>query len=287
MNNKFDILYNDNDDIEKNDNANMTWTLVGNKKSHNSDKVPKINNNHIECHQHISQLNQNQANQINQINQNNSDLNFKKVLCNNIINNGMCNYDNKCLYAHSIAEQNIEPIRKIVYDMIIKGGNLSGINLQKNKELYRNLFQLTKLCDACSNGKCPGGYNCKFGANKKEHQLCAQDLVSGNCIDTNCELIHLTARGLTSYNGKFESKQSYSSVVKNSSHIQIPNKIYKYKSKINVPTGILLTDDYFKENNKFAISESNSDSDSDLFDDFENLSDDSDKSCEESIFNYN
>src|ERR1700722_17114726 len=47
------------------------------------------------------------------------DENMKKILCNNMLIRGKCNYGNKCLYAHNIYEQNVDPIRKKAYDIIM------------------------------------------------------------------------------------------------------------------------------------------------------------------------
>lgn len=134
-------------------------------------------------------------------NENNVDkknFNYKKILCKNVNASGKCIYNNKCLYAHSLQEQNVEPIRIISYDMIKKNDNLSHINLSKNRQLYNNLVCLSKLCPQCNDNICTGGYNCKHGACDKKYVICQTDLNKGTC-DGKCGKIHLTTKGLIPY----------------------------------------------------------------------------------------
>ncbi len=44
--------------------------------------------------------------------------NKKKILCNNYLKGEQCQYGEKCLYAHSIAEQKMDYMRKKAYDII-------------------------------------------------------------------------------------------------------------------------------------------------------------------------
>jgi len=124
--------------------------------------------------------------------------NYKKILCKNINNVGKCIYNNKCLYAHSLEEQNVEPIRILAYDMIKKDENLSHIDLSRNKYLYNNLLSLAKECEICLDKKCTGGYNCKHGTCDKKYTICQIDLNKGTC-DEKCGKIHLTKKGLIPY----------------------------------------------------------------------------------------
>ena len=41
------------------------------------------------------------------------------MLCNNFLEGKVCSYGDKCLYAHSIKDQNIDPIKKKAYDIIL------------------------------------------------------------------------------------------------------------------------------------------------------------------------
>ena len=153
--------------------------------------------------------------------------NYKKILCKNINSIGKCIYTNKCLYAHSIDEQNMEPIRVIAYDMIKKNDDLSHIDLTKNKQLYNNLLALSKVCQQCDEGTCTGGYNCKHGACDKIYVICQIDLNKGTC-EGGCGKIHLTKKGLTPFGVN---------VVKN------------LKSKVVVPKATIINEEFFKQLN--------------------------------------
>ncbi len=120
--------------------------------------------------------------------------NFKKMICKSIVNNNYCVYGDKCMYAHNLGEQQIEPIRKIAYDMVKNDTNLGNINVNNNMQLYNALKSLTNLCTKCVEKKCTGGYNCKNGACKPEYVICLMDLNKGNC-DGTCDNVHLTNKG--------------------------------------------------------------------------------------------
>lgn len=125
----------------------------------------------------------------------------KKILCCNMLNYHKCNYAHKCMYAHSLLEQKVKPIRHKVYTMIKKTPDLSGVNLVADPKLCETLLLLTKVCQACSNGKCPGGYNCRHGAINIKNRICYEDFMWGECKKRpTCPSIHLTDRGLKPYN---------------------------------------------------------------------------------------
>ena len=127
--------------------------------------------------------------------------NNKKILCYNILNKGLCSYGKKCVYAHSLKEQNINENILNAYTIIKSNDDLSHINLFKNKKLYNSLLHLTRVCSLCLKGTCPGGYNCKYGTFSKKHQICKNNLIYGCCSESeNCNLIHLTDRNLIPYN---------------------------------------------------------------------------------------
>ena len=133
--------------------------------------------------------------------------NHKKILCHNIITHGSCCYGQKCLYAHSLEDQNIDTNKKSIYDLI-DSPDLSSIDLQKNHSLYRSLLNLTKMCELCAQNKCTGGYNCKFGACSKKYNICLKDLNYGTC-HTSCPNIHLTNKGLQPfYNNTLKTPES-------------------------------------------------------------------------------
>jgi len=122
--------------------------------------------------------------------------NYKKTLCKNMGMYGSCVYGSKCKYAHTLKDQNIEPIRKQVLDYINNNEDLTHINLVEDKKLYFELLTLTKLCYLCNDNKCSGGYNCKNGSYDKSIIICIVDLNKGNCDNNECNKIHLTKRGL-------------------------------------------------------------------------------------------
>lgn len=178
--------------------------------------------------------------------------NKKKILCNNMLKSGICNYKDRCLYAHNYEEQNIDPKKKNLYEIISSDTKLT-INLSKDEQLFHNLLLFTKICSDCEKHKCPGGYNCKYGIFEKKFQICYKDIYNGSC--DSCGLIHLTKRGL------------------------IPFCTYNknINVNVNVPEGKILNDECF-----------NSDSDIELTDDevhkyLSNVEEEIDL-CEKSIF---
>lgn len=203
------------------------------------------------------------------------DNNIKKILCNNILEFGECHYGDKCMYAHSLLEQNIDPMRKKAYDIIFDNENIS---YKPDKELGRTLLQLTKVCEDCNKKKCSGGYNCKYGVFDKKYQVCADDLRYGICYNATCNNIHLTNKGLIPLNSNNKNET-----------IQVIKYIDKTKN-INIPDGTLLSEDFFlklSKNNKQRNNEYDSDSDDESIERIKEYLDqnsDSDKSCDQSIF---
>jgi len=119
-----------------------------------------------------------------------------------MIDIGECNYGTKCVYAHTLDEQNIDEKRRIVYNLIDGVEDLTDFDLRKNYYVYKSLLELTKLCKDCTEGACIGGYNCKSGACMKKYCVCIVDLNNGTCRNQNCDMIHLTKRGLKPYYNK-------------------------------------------------------------------------------------
>ncbi len=136
-------------------------------------------------------------------------VNIKKLLCYNIVNNSKCVYRSKCMFAHNLSEQKKEYYREYIYQMINYQDDLSNIDIYENKILFDELIILTKECKNCINKKCPGGYNCKFGACTKDFKICYNDLMHGKCYNslTTDEYgtkrclhgVHLTEKNLISY----------------------------------------------------------------------------------------
>ena len=125
--------------------------------------------------------------------------NSKKVLCFNVLANKVCNYGSKCMYAHNLNEQKIEPMRHKIYTILKSSNDLSNIDLINDNKLYSGLLQMTKVCSFCMKKICPGGYNCRNGSINIKYKICFDDLQNGNCIKTNCMSVHLTSRGLVPY----------------------------------------------------------------------------------------
>lgn len=212
---------------------------------------------------------------------------MKKMLCNNILVHGECNYGDKCMYAHSVEQQNVDPIRKKAYNIIM---DREKISTKPDKELGRTLLQLTKVCEECVKNKCPGGYNCKYGAFDKKYQICSDDLRYGICYNPSCNNIHLTNKGLIPLNANNNNKIETIRIIKSN------------KSKnINIPEAVLLSDDFFmkltkskqtNDENVVQTIDNNSDCDSNSSENLSNdrikayleYNSDSDKSCNESIF---
>lgn len=123
----------------------------------------------------------------------------KRILCNNMFTYGKCPYNAECVYAHSLEEQKLDPIRSRAYGILKSTNNLDNIDLIHDKELYHTFLQLTRLCFGCENKSCLGGFNCKNGAINSSYVICPNDLNSGKCTNTECMKIHLTKRGLSPY----------------------------------------------------------------------------------------
>lgn len=124
--------------------------------------------------------------------------NLKKIICKNVIMNGSCVYGTKCLYAHTLDDQNVDKIRKLAYDIIRKKKSCKDINILTSRQLYETFKLLSNVCEQCENNKCTGGYNCKHGACKSEYAICLSDMNKGSCTKT-CNKIHLTDYGLVPY----------------------------------------------------------------------------------------
>jgi len=165
----------------------------------------------------------------------NIDPNFKKLLCYKIINSNECSYKNKCMFAHNIEEQKKDEKRELIYNLINKYDNISYINLYEDKELMNDLIIYTKECKSCIVNKCPGGYNCKFGACTKDLVICYNDLCYGKCTNPikmfnstesaigggNIKIhrcingIHLTEKKLLPYNQRITSNINIASFGEN------------------------------------------------------------------------
>ena len=182
-------------------------------------------------------------------------INHKKILCQNMITNGTCAYTDRCLYAHKLEEQKIDIKRKKLFDMLDNDSDLSFIDVNKHKDIYKELILFTKPCLDCVNNKCTGGNNCKFGSPSTKYIICYEDLNYGVCEDKNCNRKHLTKRGL---------KPIYNNISINLNQPSIDN-VMMLKPIIN---NLLL----FNINNTINLIN-------------DEYSDESDEECDKSIFN--
>ena len=169
--------------------------------------------------------------------------NHKKLLCNNIVNGDKCMYRHKCIFAHKLSEQKIDYSRELAIKMINKIEDLSFIDIYNNRQLFYEMVVLTKECKNCINGKCTGGYNCKFGTCVKDLKICYDDLICGKCenaIDTKTKCclngIHLTEKKLIPYN----QRQNIEINIKEPTILSSGN--INYNSKINA-ISMQLTDE--------------------------------------------
>jgi hypothetical protein len=108
-------------------------------------------------------------------------INTKNLLCFSIFKKIKCVYGDKCTYAHSLNEQNINPIRYLAYS-IIMGNKLELLNEENKEDIYNELFILCNLCKKCIFGFCTGGINCKNGVFAKSLKICKNDFLTGECI---------------------------------------------------------------------------------------------------------
>jgi hypothetical protein len=108
------------------------------------------------------------------------------------------------------------------------------------EKIYNKIYLFTNDCMQCRNHKCPGGYNCKFGAFDPTFKVCKNDFQMGDCpnklfeLNINRQLFepfihdniiicssysgcvnghHLTLRGFVSYNNHINAKQDTSAKV--------------------------------------------------------------------------
>lgn len=125
--------------------------------------------------------------------------NIKTMLCHKVITKNECSYA-RCIYAHSLEEQVMSPIRTLAYNVILSDDDLRKINLNENKDLYNELCTLTNECINCINNNCIGGNNCKYGTNNKKKTICYADLHNGKCEDSKCYKVHLSKKNLIPYN---------------------------------------------------------------------------------------
>lgn len=114
----------------------------------------------------------------------------KRLLCSSYLNNTRCKFGNKCTYAHSYSEQNIDGDRIEQYRLIFDDDYIFEYIASNDdiEPMYNMLLHFTNVCNNCNKGSCSGGYNCKYGATKSCLKLCKQDFLSGECVNNEIEI---------------------------------------------------------------------------------------------------
>lgn len=202
------------------------------------DKYTKYNthNKHNSSFRGTSVINMNNNNnKSNNDNDNNS--NSKRMLCKNMLTTHSCKYGQKCMYAHSLNEQKIDPIKHKVYTILRNNNDLDKLDLINDKELFTTLLQLTKLCKLCVKGICQGGYNCFNGAIDIKFKVCYDDLMYGQCKKYVCNCVHLTERKLVPYYAQKKKYENKYDLIRNKRPInqQTKYKILRAKRELNNP----------------------------------------------------
>jgi hypothetical protein len=173
--------------------------------------------------------------------------NQKKILCQNFITYNSCIYEDKCSYAHNLNEQNIDPFRKQILDIITGTQDLEYLtkDLHQFKLITKELLIFTKLCDNCIINKCIGGYNCKNGSCKKDFLLCYEDLNYGSCKNNLCVKIHLSKRNMKPLqNQLYYTFNNYTSTFP-----QLMNKNGGHLEYKNIDTNLLIKENIDKYDN--------------------------------------
>lgn len=279
-------------DIEKsetidNNNDMKSWTTISRKDDTKTPKLSKLaNENETDSGilkyqpklQHITRYERPKDNYYNRYDNYRTFRepkyeNHKKTLCKNFQNYKKCVYGSECLFAHNLNEQRVDYKRQKVLDILNSNHDLSDIDIVRDKDMYRNMIILTKLCPDCIANKCPGGYNCRTGSCIAKYTICYNDLNYGNCNNTQCKEIHLTARGLKPYYRTPKQEKQGSKT------ILAPNPM----------SGVLLTELLSQVYQSVTNSATeSSDSVDSLIDELnqEEIIEELDLDCDESIFSY-
>lgn len=120
----------------------------------------------------------------------NQSYNQKRLICFSILSNEQCNYGLNCTYAHNLEEQVIDPDKKFIYQIVLDEQlmNFFSPTNPKTDDIYKHLLFITRICDKCCLNKCTGGFNCRHGINDLSLKLCKNDLLTGQCLNKQCEI---------------------------------------------------------------------------------------------------
>jgi hypothetical protein len=276
--NRFYMLEDDSVNLSDNDSdnesINESINISNNNLNNSTSQINKFNQNNQN----------NKFNKFNKFKNIKKKVNYKKILCINYIYDNKCVHQNRCSYAHSLEEQNVDAYRQKTIDLLNSSNDLSYIDFSsyQNKYLMKDLLTYTKLCKNCIGKKCTGGYNCKFGSCLEKYLICYDDLNYGVCKDENCKRIHLSKRGLKPIMNKIYY------TLDNKIKIDTNNNINSNKNDNN---NIDIDNNYILDcinniNNINKLNDSNdySDNNSDDFNDFNSI--DIETSIDEIINNY-
>lgn len=203
----------------------------------------------------------------------------KRLICFSIINKSECNYNNNCTYAHSVSEQKIDEDRLFSYKIIFDENVMNFVPEDNSKvdDTYRNLLLSTTICSKCLGNSCTGGYNCRNGIYHPSIKVCKSDLLTGDCVNNETEIIvdeailnkigctaskyigcanghHLTKRGLVPYYTYVHQSESSKRKTYNSTRIIQPMYMYETPFKDQSEDSLTTSSDeeinsWFKENN--------------------------------------
>jgi hypothetical protein len=125
-------------------------------------------------------------------------LNKKRLICFSVINKTRCNYQEKCIYAHSLEEQYVDEDKFFFHQIILDNNlmNFFSLTNPKTDEIYQSLTLFTQICNRCLTNKCTGGFNCRNGVCHPSLKVCKNDFLSGHCsnnlvkIEIDNRIIH-------------------------------------------------------------------------------------------------
>lgn len=108
----------------------------------------------------------------------------KIILCTSATKNIVCRW-NECSFAHDIREQNVDPARMLLYNIIL---DKKEANRVLSKQDIDDIYVLCETCSGCLMGTCQGGLNCRNGAYRPTFKICRNDL-NHCCINKSVELL--------------------------------------------------------------------------------------------------
>lgn len=114
----------------------------------------------------------------------------RKLICFSMIYKTPCMFGQECTYAHSLQEQIVDDFKRMVYQIILDRNLkfLPHMPYHIGQRYYENLMIMTRICHACTNHECTGGYNCYNGVFDSSIKLCRNDFLTGDCKNTLCHI---------------------------------------------------------------------------------------------------